>query len=140
MVRHHSLILMLSFPWLEPLERERWATICGCAGKKAAAMLKLQPDPLAAIREWEEAGKRVMIATAAESCREEGAANLKNDERVLSNVKRYLLLTCFGIDVLIRRYSASDQPSAWIKEEIGKLSDQAYLEKDILDYIAVNAN
>ncbi|EXX84780.1 hypothetical protein [Paenibacillus darwinianus] len=135
MIRHHSLILYLSFDWLESHEREQWETICGWAGKSVAERLLAHPEPIRAIEEAEERGRSMMLQTASLSCSDEGMQNLLADNEVSKAVTPYLLLTCFGIDVLIKKSRRFGDRDAWLNEEILLLSEPDYLEKDILHFV-----
>jgi hypothetical protein len=136
MVRHHSLILYLSFDWLTQEEKERWKTVCQYAGEFVAEALKDYPAPLAEIRQWEHKGRQVMLDTAPLTDTKSGAEQILQNANVMQDVKRYYALTYFGMDVLVRSHAKAGGSDEWNFEQIKALSQDAYLEQSILDYIA----
>jgi hypothetical protein len=136
MVRHHSLMLYLSFDWLTKEEKEQWKTICRKAGEFVARALKDCADPLDVIRQWEHNGRQVMLATASLTNTKEGAEQILQNAIVMRDVKRYYSLTFFGIDVLARSHAKAGGSDEWNFEQIKALSQDDYLEQSIIDYIA----
>ncbi|MFC5653337.1 hypothetical protein ACFPYJ_30325 [Paenibacillus solisilvae] len=136
MVRHHALILYLSFDWLTQEEKERWKTVCRNAGEFVVKALKGSKNPLEDIRQWENNGRQVMLATASLTNTKEGAEQILQDEIVMQDVKRYYSLTYFGIDVLARSHAKAGDSDEWNFEQIKALSQDDYLEQSIIDYIA----
>lgn len=136
MVRHHSLILYLSFDWLTQEEKERWATVCRYAGEYVAQALKDCADPLEEIRRWENKGRQVMLDTASLTNTKEGAEQILQNAIVMQDVKRYYSLTYFGIDVLARSHAKAGGSDEWNFEQIKALTQDDYLEQSIIEYLA----